>query len=86
MAKTVACPQWSPLSAYGGVCALGINGGRPSFGRCLHACEHGPRLAADHPDGAFADKPSEPIPDSFNPERERRRLRQGGCCGPPSEA
>lgn len=25
-----------------------------------------------------------PIPDDFDPEQERRRMQQGGCCGRPS--
>jgi hypothetical protein len=26
-------------------------------------------------------RPPEPIPDDFDPEAERRRMKQGGCCG-----
>jgi hypothetical protein len=29
--------------------------------------------------------PLQQIPDDFDPEEEKRRLRQGGCCGPPGE-
>lgn len=30
-------------------------------------------------------RPPMAIPDDFDVEAERRRLRAGGCCGPPSE-
>jgi hypothetical protein len=34
--------------------------------------------------GMTIQRPPEPIPDDYDPETERRRMRQGGCCGKPS--
>jgi hypothetical protein len=36
------------------------------------------------PTSSFAARPAYPIPDDFDPERERLRMQQGGCCGSPS--
>lgn len=36
------------------------------------------------PDGWVAGLPIQEISDDFDPEQERRRLQQGGCCGEPS--
>lgn len=38
------------------------------------------------PEGLFVSLPPQPIPDDFDPEQERRRMQQGGCCGSPSKA
>lgn len=32
----------------------------------------------------YRSTPPERIPEGFDPERERRRMQQGGCCGAPS--
>lgn len=31
-------------------------------------------------------RPAQPIPADFDPEQERRRTQQGGCCGQPSDS
>lgn len=74
----VPCPHWSSDAPS---CRLGLYGGNPSPGVCLRVCEHGPKLAREQ----MPKRPPMPIPDDFDVEHERRRTRQGGCCGSPSE-
>lgn len=44
--------------------------------------EHRPRML----NPSTVTRPPEPIPEDFNPEQERQRMRQGGCCGAPARA
>lgn len=71
-----ACPK--PRS---GPCACSVDGIDILVHIQNRDCPKG--YHADAPPAAMP--PPMPIPDDFDPERERLRLRQGGCCGKPSQ-
>ncbi len=61
---------------------------------CIMACPVSKRQAAEHYTTGECPKsllkthslpPPEDIPEGFDLEREKRRLKSGGCCGSPSK-
>ena len=42
-------------------------------------------IKAETQSRGYAARPAQPIPADFDPQREARRMKQGGCCGQASE-
>ena len=59
--KVIACENWRDNgSKDSGDCTLGLFGGNPSHGTCVHECPNGPRLPHPPIDASKAQKPAPP--------------------------
>jgi hypothetical protein len=60
---------------------------RNAFGKQLRIVDEAGNAVGHASFAAATPKPRKPetMPDDFDPETESRRMKQGGCCGKPSE-